>query len=116
METVRGYLDQDWTGRGTCWVLRPDIHRRLMPPGHPDRDRRIDREAAKTRVLSVLRQRVDRGEVGLSNAENRQITHLDRYQVVRLMQQLQEEEPQISLEGEGRGSRYVEVNRMRPRM
>lgn len=57
METVRGYLDQDWTGRGTYWVLRPDIHRRLMAPGHPDRDRRIDREAAKTRVLSVLRQR-----------------------------------------------------------
>jgi hypothetical protein len=37
----------------------------------------------------------------------RQITHLDRYQVVRLMQQLLEEEPQISLEGKGRGSRYV---------
>jgi len=43
----------------------------------------------------------------LSNAEIRQITHLDRYQVVRLMQQLQEEEPQISLKGKGRGSRYV---------
>ncbi|HPM62051.1 MAG TPA: hypothetical protein PK955_06195, partial [Methanoregulaceae archaeon] len=72
-----------------------------MAPGHPDRDRRIDWEAAKTRVLSVLRQRAGRGERGLSNAEIRQITHLDRYQVVRLMQQLQEEEPQISLEGGG---------------
>lgn len=30
-----------------------------------------------------------------------------QYQVVRLMQQLLEEEPQISLEGKGRGSRYV---------
>jgi len=78
-----------------------------MAPGHPDRDRRIDWEAAKTRVLSVLRQRAGRGEMGLSNAEVRQITHLDRYQVVRLMQQLQGEEPQISLEGKGRGSRYV---------
>lgn len=107
METVRGYLDRGGTGRGTYWVLRPDLHRRLMAPGHPDRDRRIDWEAAKTRVLSVLRQRAGRGERGLSNAEIRQITHLDRYQVVRLMQQLQEEEPQISLEGKGRGSRYV---------
>mgnify|MGYP000944185065 FL=1 len=107
METVRGYLDRGGTGRGTYWVLRLDLHRRLMAPGHPDRDRRIDWEAAKTRVLSVLRQRAGRGEMGLSNAAIRQITHLDRYQVVRLMQQLQEEEPQISLEGKGRGSRYV---------
>ena len=107
METVRDYLIRGGTGSGTYWILRSDLHRRLMAPGHPDRDRRIDWEAAKTRVLSVLRQRADRGEAGLSNAEIRQITHLDRYQVVRLMQQLQEEEPQIRLEGRGRGSKYL---------
>jgi len=38
---------------------------------------------------------------------HRRIAHLDRHQVVRLMQQLQEEEPHIDLEGKGRGSRYV---------
>jgi len=36
-------------------------------------------------VLSVLRQRAEHGEVGLSNAEIRQVTRLDRYQVVRLV-------------------------------
>ncbi|MDD3112387.1 MAG: ATP-binding protein [Aliarcobacter sp.] len=107
METRRGYLDRGGTGRGTYWVLRSDLHRRLMAPGHPDRDRRTDWEAAKTRVLSVLRQRAEHGEAGLSNAEIRQITRLDRYQVVRLMQQLQEEDTHISLGGRGRGSRYA---------
>ncbi|MCP1714262.1 ATP-dependent DNA helicase RecG [Methanocalculus alkaliphilus] len=107
METTRGYLERGGTGRSTYWTLRPDLHLRLMAPGHPERNRRIDWEAAKTRILSVLRQRSMRGEGGISNREIRQITHLDRYQVVRLMQQLQEEETHIDLEGKGRGSRYV---------
>lgn len=106
METRRGYLDRGGVGRGTYWVLRPDLHRRLMAPGHPDRDRRIDWEAAKTRVLSVLRQRGEHGEAGLSNAEIRQITHLDRYQVVRLMKELQHEDAAVVREGIGKGSRY----------
>lgn len=102
----RGYLERGGTGRGTYWTLRSDLRRKLMVPGHPDRDRRIDWEAAKTRVLSVLRQRADRSEEGLSNAEIRQITHLDRYQVVRLMRQLQEEYSDIDRVGRGRGCRY----------
>lgn len=106
METRRGYLDRGGTGRGTYWVLRSDLHRRLMAPGHPDRDRRTDWEAAKTRVLSVLRQRAEHGEVGLSNAEIRQVTRLDRYQVVRLMKELQREDPAVVREGVGKGSRY----------
>ena len=77
-----------------------------MAAGHPDRDRRIDWEAAKTRCLSVLRQRAERGEAGLSNAEIRQFTRLDRYQVVRLMKELQREDPAVVREGVGKGSRY----------
>ncbi|MDD4255932.1 MAG: ATP-binding protein [Methanofollis sp.] len=106
METRRGYLDRGGTGRGTYWVLRSDLHRRLMVAGHPDRDRRTDWEAAKTRVLSVLRQRAEHGEAGLSNAEIRQITRLDRYQVVRLMKELQCEDPAVVRQGVGKGSRY----------
>src|SRR2546425_12586340 len=79
--------------KGTYWTLRPELYHRLSAPGHPERDRRIDWEAAKTRVLSILKQRAERGEKGLSNAEIRQITHLDRNQAVRLMQQLREEDP-----------------------
>jgi ATP-dependent DNA helicase RecG len=88
MERNFGYLDRGGTGRGTYWTLRAELHRRLSTPGHPERDRRIDWEAAKTRVLSVLRQRTVRNESGLTNAEVRAITHLGRSQVKRLMDEL----------------------------
>lgn len=106
MEVEREYLERGGTGRGTYWMLRPDLHRRLIADGHPERDRRIDWEAAKTRVLSVLRQRAEREEIGLSNAEIRQITHLDRHQVLRLMRELIAENPQVKLIGRGRFARY----------
>ncbi len=106
MELEREYLERGGTGRGTYWMLRPELHNRLITDGHPERDRRIDWEAAKTRVLSVLRQRSDRGDLGLSNAEIRQITHLDRYQVLRLMRQLIEEGTEVELTGRGKFARY----------
>jgi ATP-dependent DNA helicase RecG len=106
METDMGYLERGGTGRGTYWALRHDLHRRLSMPGHPERDRRIDWEAAKTRVLSVIKQRAERGEPGLSNAEIRQIIHFDRNQVVRLMIELRRENPNIQSPGRGRWARY----------
>jgi ATP-dependent DNA helicase RecG len=106
METEFGFLERGGTGRGTYWTLRYDLHRRLSAPGHPERDRRIDWEAAKTRVLSILKQRAQRGEAGLNNAEIRQIAHLDRNQVVRLMAELRRENPEISEPGRGRWARY----------
>lgn len=71
METEFGYIERGGTGRGTYWTLRHDLHRKLSVPGHPERDRRIDWEAAKTRVLSILKQRAKRTELGLTNAEVR---------------------------------------------
>ena len=68
------------------------------------------REAAKTRVLSVLKQRYDRGETGLSNTEIRQITHFDRGQVKRLMGQLSGER-QVKATGKGRGARWIFSNK-----
>ena len=88
MEVEIEYLERGGTGRGTYWMLRPDLHWRLITDGHLERDRCIDWEAAKTRVLSVLQQRSEHGEAGLSNAEIRKITRLDRYQVARLMREL----------------------------
>ena len=105
MELDLSYLERGGAGRGTYWMLRPDLHRRLSVPGHPERDRRIDWEAAKTRVLSVLKQRAKRGEGGLSNAEIRQITHFDRAQVKRLMAELNRENAAI-VSGRGRGARW----------
>lgn len=106
MERVFEYLDRGGTGRGTYWTLRADLHQRIAAPGHPERDRRIDWESAKTRVLSVLRQRAERGERGLSNAEIRQLTHYDRNQVTRLMGQLRREVLQVASDGYGAGARY----------
>ena len=105
MEIELGYLECGGSGRGTYWMLSYNLHSRLSGPGHPDRDRRIHWEAAKTRVLSVLKQRAERGEPGLQNAEVRRITHLDRQQVNRLIHEL-EKEGQVRIEGHGRGARY----------
>jgi len=109
METEFGYLERGGTGRGTYWILRHDLHRRLSAPGHPDRDRRIDWEAAKTRILSILMDRAKRGEQGLSNKEVRQITHFDRFQTIRLMKELIAENPDIQKPGRGRNARYAFV-------
>jgi len=106
METEFGYIERGGTGRGTYWTLRHDLHRKLSAPGHPERDRRIDWEAAKTRILSVLKERARRGEPGLSNAEIRQITHFDRKQVIRLMKELMKETPNIQPPGRGKYARY----------
>ncbi|MBS3918751.1 MAG: putative DNA binding domain-containing protein [Deltaproteobacteria bacterium] len=107
METEFGDIERGGTGRGTYWTLRHDLHRKLSVPGHPERDRRIDWEAAKTRVLSVLMERSRHGEVGLSNAEIRQIARMDRFQVIRLMKELMAENPNIQKPGRGRNARYV---------
>ncbi len=107
MEQRLGYLERGGSGRGTYWTLRPEIHHRLAGPGHPERDRRIDWEAAKTRILSVLMERARREEPGISNAEIRQITHYDRNQARRLMQDLIRENPQVRQSGEKRWARYA---------
>jgi ATP-dependent DNA helicase RecG len=105
METALGYLERGGAGRGRYWTLCHDTHRRLAAPGQPERDHRIDWEAAKTRVLSVLKQRAERGEAGLQNAQVRQIVHMDRQQVNRLIHEL-EQEGHVRIEGYGRGARY----------
>jgi ATP-dependent DNA helicase RecG len=72
------------------------------------RDRRIGWEASKTRVLSVLRQRILRNESGLTNAEVRAITHLERSQIKRLMDELRNE-GQVKPVGHGRSATWVYV-------
>jgi predicted transcriptional regulator of viral defense system len=95
METEFGYLERGGTGRGTYWILRRDLHHRISASGHPERDRWIDWEAAKTRVLTMLMERAKRGERGLSNEEIRQTTHYDRNQARRLVVELMAENPDI---------------------
>jgi ATP-dependent DNA helicase RecG len=105
MERSLGYLDRGGGGRGTYWTLRAAQHRRIAAPVDPERDRRLDWEAAKTRVLSILKQSAERGGPGLSNADIRQVTYLDRGQVKRLMDELRTEGG-VRLSGSGRGARW----------
>jgi ATP-dependent DNA helicase RecG len=68
---------------------------------------RIDWEAAKTRVLSILVERARRGEPGLSNEEIRKITHFDRNQARSLMAELMRENQGLERQGERRWARYA---------
>ncbi len=106
MERDFGYLERGGTGRGTYWLLRPDLHRRLISSGQPERDRRVEWEAAKTRILSVLKTRAEHGEPGLTNAEIRGMTHMNRSQVKRLMSELREE-GQVEVTGPGRTAKWL---------
>lgn len=104
MAQLYGYLERGGAGRGTWWRLKPALHRRLDGAGHAERDQRIDIEVAKTRVLNMLKQRQQRGEAGLSNAEVREVTGYTRQQVNRLIHELESESVQML--GHGRGARY----------
>jgi ATP-dependent DNA helicase RecG len=77
-----------------------------MEGGKNESRRRIDREAAKTRILSILIELARRGEQGLSNKEIRSITHYDRNQVIRLMMELRQETPSVRSPGRGKYARY----------
>ena len=107
MERDWGYLERAGRGRGTYWTLHPAIRRAITPAGAADREQRIDWETAKTRVLSILKQQAQRGDTGLSNADIRHITQLDRFQVIRLMRQLASEDPHVQGPGRGRNARYT---------
>ena len=107
MERDYGWLERGGSGRGTYWTLSRSLTKRLHAHGHQETLSRIDWEAAKTRILSVLKQRARDGESGLRNSEIRSMTHFDRNQVFRLMHELRKENPQIDSSGHGSGARYT---------
>ena len=55
----------------------------------------------------MLRQRQQRGQAGLSNAEVRAVTGFTRQQVNRLIHELEAES--VRMTGHGRGARYEYV-------
>lgn len=100
------FLERGGTGRATYWTLRPEIYQEITGDRYPEGSRRIDWEAAKTRVLSVLMERARRGEPGLGNKEIRQLTHFDRFHVIRLMKELKAENKDLHGPGRGRYATY----------
>lgn len=103
---ISGYIEHGGVGRGAYWCLHPDLYKRLAGDGQGEVRRRVDWEAAKTRILSILMERSRRGEPGLSNKEIRQITHFDRNQVYRLMTELRHENPGLQSPGRGKFARH----------
>ncbi|GAB6057287.1 ATP-binding protein [Desulfonatronum parangueonense] len=101
-----GYIEHGGTGRGAYWTMRPELHRRLTQDDHQERTRRIDWEAAKTRVLSVLMERSKRGEPGMRNQDIRRLTHYSRHQVIKLMKELMKENKEIQEPGRGSQAAY----------
>jgi len=103
---TEGLIERGGVGRGTYWSISPAIHRRLSESGDSERNRRIDRDAAKTRILSILMERARRNETGLTNADIRHITHFDRNQVLTVMHELIQCHPQVSMKKAGKYTRY----------
>lgn len=101
-----GYIEHGGAKRGAYWCMHPALYTRLADDGQAEKRRRIDLEAAKARVLSILMERTRRGEPGLSNKEIRQITRYDRSQVTRLMRDLRDAHPAIRATGHGAGAKY----------
>ena len=54
----------------------------------------------------VVFERIRRADMYLKNAEIRQITHLNRHQVTRLMNELMQENPSLKKDGKNRASQY----------
>ena len=109
METS-GYIEHGGAGRGAYWCLHPELYKRLASDGQGEVRRRVDWEAAKTRILSILMERARRGEPGLSNKEIRQITRFDRNQARRMMLELMAENGNLVQLGERRWARYEYLN------
>lgn len=105
-----GLMERGGTGRGTYWSIPPGIHQLLSDSKDNNQKRRIDREAAKTRILSILMERARRGEKGLTNGDIRKIIHYDRNQVYQLMKELQREGAQVKWSGRGQSAMYEYTN------
>ncbi len=101
-----GLIERGGTGKGTYWSIPPAIHQLLSDSTDYKHSGRIDREAAKTRILSVLMERARRREKGLTNSEIRKIIHFDRNQVYQLMKELQREGAPVSWSGRGQSAIY----------
>ncbi len=107
MERKLGYVDRAGTGKETCWTMRAEILHKISQPDLSDVGRRIEWTSTKARVLNLLVERARLGHSGLSNKEIRMMTHLTRHQVVRMVQELRNENDRIRLVGHGAGARYV---------
>ncbi|MFY9180132.1 MAG: ATP-binding protein [Venatoribacter sp.] len=104
-----GYLEQGGHGKGSYWSIAPSLYRKLVDDDtNNESRRRIEWDAAKTRVLSMLMDRAKRGEPGISNQEIRQVTKFSRSHALRLIKELQDENPeQVCKQGQAAHTTYI---------
>jgi len=102
-----GYIEHGGAGRGAYWSINPALYRKLSDTKDADMRRRIDWDAAKTRILSVLKERAKHGEPGLSNAEIRHITKYGRNHAYQLITELREENAEIEMINKNKKALYV---------
>jgi len=91
-------------GRGRFFELTMKAHKMLVDGISYDRDRTLDAEAIKVRVLSILKERP------LSNKEISQIGELTRNQVFKLMSELRKE-GHVECNGHGKSALWRLISR-----
>ena len=99
LETNLKVLEHSGTGRGTTYRLSRRAAATLNEGATYDMTRRLDKEAIKVRILSLLKDRP------LRNSEIRAFTDLERQQVTAILKEL-EAEGQVYLKGKGTGARW----------
>lgn len=97
MENNLQLVESGGRGKGKYYTLSRKAYLVLEGEMEYERKVRLDKEAMKVRLLSVLKER------DLTNSEVRQITGLDRRQVNSLIKELDG----VIIEGHGRGAKYI---------
>lgn len=98
MENNLKLIKSGGTIKKKYYTLTREVYSMLEKAVDYYRDKRLDKESIKMRILSILKERT------LTNMEIRQMTGMSRQQVVRLMKEL--EEQGVKIENKGRFSYY----------
>lgn len=98
MESNLKLIKSGGTIKKRYYTFTREVYSMIEKDAEYDRDKRLDKESIKMRILSILKER------NLTNAEIRQMTGMERLQVVRLMKEL--EEQGVKIEKKGRFSFY----------
>jgi len=98
MENNMKLIQSGGTVKKRYYSLTRQVYNMLEKGVEYDRDKRLDNESIKIRILSLLKER------DLTNKEIRQMTGMDRQQVLRLMKEM--ETDGVIIKGIGRGSYY----------
>lgn len=98
MENHMRLIQSGGTINKRYYSLTRDMYSLLEKGVDYDRDKRLDKESIKMRVLSILKER------NLKNVDIRQMTGMDRFQVIRLMKEMEQEG--VKLKNKGKHSFY----------